>query len=137
MTEIDCSDDEDLKRAVVNLEKASDEVRQAAGALQLAEGNLERAEVELQEVREHPRSFKVTVIYNGLEREIEVKADELVKALLARAITAFGSPPNPHTLSLFTTGGRELDDNQTLRAADVKPCEKLLLRPGAVKGGAL
>ena len=32
--------------------------------------------------------------------------------------------------------GRELDDNQTVREAKVTPCETLLLRPGAVKGGA-
>ena len=81
------------------------------------------------------RAFKVRILYNGLEREIEAKLDELVKVLLAHAIAAFGSSPNPHTLSLFTTDGRELKDDQTVREAGVKPCETLLLRPGAVKGG--
>jgi hypothetical protein len=74
-------------------------------------------------------------VYNGLQREIEAQADELVKVLLARAIAAFGPPPNPHTLSLFTKDGRELKDDETVRDAGVKQCETLLLRPGAVKGG--
>lgn len=135
MTDVICSDDEDILHALANLKKASEEVRAAAGALELAEKNLERAEAELKEAREHSRKFKVTVLYNGLERENPAEADELVKTLLARAVAAFGSPPNPHTLSLFTVGGEELDDNKTLRAAGVRPCEKLLLRPSKVKGG--
>lgn len=124
-----------LQHALANVEKASEDMRIAAGALQLAERSLERAKSELIEARDHPRAFKVTILYNGLEREIEAKADELVKVLLACAIAAFGSPPNPQTLSLFTKDGRELKDDQTARKAGVKPCETLLLRPGAVKGG--
>lgn len=134
MSEAVCKDD-DLQHAIADVEKASEDVRVAAGALELAEKNLERAECELKEAREHPHTFNVTVLYNGLEREIETKSDELVKDLLVRAIAAFGSPPNPHTLSLFTKDGRELKDDQTVRDAGVKPCETLLLRPGAVKGG--
>jgi hypothetical protein len=130
-----CKDNDDLQRVLADLEKASEDVRVAAGALQLAEKNLKRAEAELEEAREHPRAFKVTILYNGLQREIEAKLDELVKVLLAHSIAAFGSPPNPHTLSLFTTDGRELKDDQTVREAGVKPCETLLLRPGAIKGG--
>jgi hypothetical protein len=93
------------------------------------------SEAELKEAREDTRVSKVTILYNGLDRKIEAKADELVKVLLAQAIAAFGSPPNSHTLSLFTTDGRELQDAQTVRQAGVKPGETLLLRPGAVKGG--
>jgi hypothetical protein len=135
MSEAICKDVDDLQRALADLEKASEEVRVAAGTLRLAEKNLERAAAEVKEAREHPRTFKVIVLYNGLEREIEAKPDELVKVLLARAIAAFGSPPNPHTLSLFTNDGRELKDDQTVREAGVRRCETLLLRPGAVKGG--
>ena len=93
------------------------------------------------ELKEHghddalKHSFTVKVLYNGLEREIEAKAEELVKKLLADAIAAFPAVTNPHTLALFTKDGRELDDNQTVHAAGVKPHETLLLRPGAVKGG--
>ncbi len=79
--------------------------------------------------------FKVTVLYNGLERDIRAKPTEPVKTLLADAIAAFPGVANPHTLSLFTKDGRELNDNQTVHDAGVKPHETLLLRPGAVKGG--
>jgi len=131
MSNIECKDGE-VERALADIEKAGEDVLLAAGALQVAEKNLERAEHELEEAREHPRSFRVTVLYNGLEREVEAKANELVKALLAQAITAFGSVANPHTLSLFTNDGRELKDEETVRDSSVKPCETLLLRPGAV-----
>jgi hypothetical protein len=131
--EVKCENDE-AQRALADVEQAGADVRRAAGALEVAEEKLERAEHELEEAEKH-KPFKVTVLYNGLEREVEAKPEELVKTLLAAAIAAFPSVTNPHTLSLYTKDGRELDDNQTMRAANVKPCETLLLRPGAVKGG--
>jgi hypothetical protein len=133
MAEVECKSDE-VERALADVEQAGADVRRAAGALDVAEEKLERAEHELEEAEKH-KSFKVTVLYNGLEREIEAKPEELVKKLLADAIAAFQSVTNPHTLSLFSKDGRELDDNQTVKAAGVNPCETLLLRPGAVKGG--
>ena len=134
MSDVDCKDNE-VQRALADVEQAGADVRRAAGALEVAEEKLERAEHELEEAEKHKREFKVTVLYNGLEREIEAKPEELVKTLLASAIAAFPSVTNPHTLSLFTKDGRELNDAQTVRDASVKPCETLLLRPGAVKGG--
>jgi hypothetical protein len=134
MGEMECKDDE-VQRALTDVEQAGAEVRRAAGALGVAEEKLECAEHALEEAEKHKHSFKVKVLYNGLEREVETKPDELVKKLLADAIAAFPSVTNPHTLSLFTKDGRELNDNQTVRDAGVKPCETLLLRPGAVKGG--
>lgn len=133
MGETECRDDE-VQSALTDVEQAGADVRRAAGALEVAEVKLERAEHALEEAEKH-KPFKVTVLYNGLERQVEAKPDELVKKLLADAIAAFPSVTNPHTLSLFTKDGRELDDNQTVRDAGVKPCETLLLRPGAVKGG--
>jgi len=128
-------EDADVVRALANVERAGEEVRVATSALEQAAGRLSIAEDELREAREHPRKFQVAVIYNGLQKNLAAERDELVKLLLARAIAAFGSPPQPHTLSLFTEQGVELDDNKTLDAAGVKPCEKLLLRPSKVKGG--
>jgi len=58
-----------------------------------------------------------------------------VRAILEHAIKAFGITQQPHLLSLFTEAGVELDDNLSAEKAGVKPGEKLLLRPGAVKGG--
>jgi hypothetical protein len=134
MNETECKSDE-VQRALADVEQAGVDVRRAVGALEVAEEKLDRAEHTLEEAEKH-KLFKVTVLYNGLEREVEAKPDELVKKLLVDAIAAFQSVTNPHTLSLFTKDGRELDDNQTVREAKVIPCETLLLRPGAVKGGA-
>ena len=82
----------------------------------------------------HAHEFKVSVLYNGLDKKFEVRRDELVKALLDKAIKEFNAT-NPHTLSLYNEGGVELDDGQTLKQAGVKPHETLLLRPSKVKGG--
>ena len=85
----------DLQGALANVEKASEDVRVAAGALALAEKNLDRAKSELTEALAHPCAFQLTILYNGLEREIEAKADEHVKVLLARAIAALDPRPIP------------------------------------------
>lgn len=83
----------------------------------------------------HPHQFEVTVIYNGVPKEFEVRRDELVQRLLERARLAFGQITNPHLLGLFTKDGVELKDDQTIEAAGVKPHEVLLLRPSTVRGG--
>ena len=80
-------------------------------------------------------NFDVIIIYNGMKKPLKVHLEELIQTVLQKAIALFGSPPNPHTLSLFTEAGRELPDNETVKQADLHPDEKLLLRPGAVKGG--
>lgn len=134
MNEPECKSDK-VQRALADVEQAGADVHRAADALEVAEEKLDRAEHALEDAEKH-EPFKVPVLYNGLEREVEAKPDELVKKLLADAIAAFPSVTNAHTLSLFTKDGRELDDNQTVREAKVEPCETLLLRPGAVKGGA-
>ena len=80
-------------------------------------------------------TFDVIVIYNGLKKPLRVKLDELIKTALQSAIVLFGSPPNPHLLSLFTEAGRELPETETVKQVGLRPGEKLLLRPSAVKGG--
>lgn len=79
--------------------------------------------------------FKVLVTYNGVNKDIEVQSNELVKALLDRAVHVFGPIPNPHLLGLFTQDGRELQDGKTLKEEGVRPNDHLLLRPSAVRGG--
>lgn len=83
----------------------------------------------------HDDPFKVTVVYNGVPREFEVRRKELVQRLLDQARSAFGPIQNPHLLGLFTKDGVELKDDQTLEATGVKPHEVLLLRPSTVRGG--
>jgi hypothetical protein len=85
----------------------------------------------------HPRphKFEVIVIYNGIKKPLELTIDELMKTVLGQAIALFGSLPNPHTLALFSEAGRELPATGTVQEAGIKPGEKLLLRPSAVRGG--
>ncbi len=79
----------------------------------------------------------VTVIYNGLEKVVPYQPDAAVQALLQHAREAFEVHQNPHLLGLFTESGVELSDQVSAEAAGVRPNEKLLLRPSAVRGGAL
>lgn len=81
------------------------------------------------------KSFEITVVYNGLEKPIEVSKDELMSSVLAKAIAAFGNLPTPHTLALYDSGGRELPDAETVKDAKVKKGDRLLLRPSTVKAG--
>ena len=81
----------------------------------------------------HP--FKVTVIYNGIPKQFEVRGRELVQQLLEQARQKFGPINNAHLLGLFTQAGAELNDGQTIEAAGVKLGDVLLLRPSTVRGG--
>ena len=122
----------ELRHAVDDLEKAESEIRHAEADLRKAEKEVAEAECEKQE---HPDLFQVEVLYNGTKKPFEVRREETVKALLDKAINAFGPLPNPHTLSLYNAAGDELNDAQTIAQAGVKPRDVLLLRPSKVKGG--
>jgi hypothetical protein len=100
------------------------------GSARLDQDNGQQREEE-----KHPHQFEVTVIYNGVPKNFEVRRDELVQRLLEQARAAFGPIPNAHLLALFTKAGVELNDNQTIEAAGVKPHEVLLMRPSTVRGG--
>ena len=80
-------------------------------------------------------TFDVIIIYNGIKKPLRVHLEEIIKTVLQKAIALFGSPPNPHLLSLFTETGRELPEKETVKKVGLRPDEKLLLRPSAVKGG--
>jgi hypothetical protein len=79
---------------------------------------------------------RVTVIYNGLGREIEFRPRDQVSEIRGRAMAAFGISQNQHLLALWTEGGVELPDDKTAHDAGIQPHDKLLLRPSAVRGGA-
>jgi hypothetical protein len=81
------------------------------------------------------RGAHVTVIYNGLMREIEFQQKDLVGEIRARAMAAFGITQNQHVLALWTEAGAELPDDKTAHDVGVRPHDKLLLRPSAVRGG--
>lgn len=81
------------------------------------------------------KTFEITIVYNGLTKPLTVEKTELVSAVLARAITLFGSLPQPHTLALYTEDRGELKDGETVKEAGIKKHEKVLLRPSTVKAG--
>jgi hypothetical protein len=81
------------------------------------------------------KKFAVEVIYNGVEKSLQVEAHESVAELLQKAIKEFHISQNPHLLSLFREDGSVVPENETIERAGIKPCEVLLLRPNAVKGG--
>jgi hypothetical protein len=122
---------EHLRHAEHDLEKALEREAEARHGVEKAEAEVKEAIREL----EHPATFTVEVLYDGVEKTLEVRPEETVKTLLDKVIAAFGPLPTPHTLSLYK-GGEELADAQTLKDAGVKPHDVLLLRPSKVKGGA-
>jgi hypothetical protein len=81
------------------------------------------------------RLFEVVVIYNGLPEPITVNPEQTIRAVLDHAIKAFNITAQPHLLGLFTEGGAELADTDSVEKAGVKPGDKLLLRPSAVRAG--
>jgi hypothetical protein len=81
------------------------------------------------------RKFVVEIVYNGVAKPLQVEPEETVLALLQKAIAVFGITQTPHLLSLFRQDGSVVPENETIERAGLKPCEVLLLRPNAVKGG--
>ena len=121
-----------------HLEEAEAELAEAERELERAERDVAKAQRDIKQAIEeerHPHHFEVTVIYNGVPKEFEVRRDELVQRLLDQARQAFGPIPNQHLLGLFTKDGVELSDGQTIGDAKVKPRDVLLLRPSVVRGG--
>lgn len=119
------------------LEAAEAELAEAEREMEKAESDIDKARRDITkaiEEEKHLHQFVVKVLYNGVAKPFEVRRDELVRRLLDQARQAFGPITNPHLLGLFTKAG-ELKDDQTIQAAGVKPHEKLLLRPSAVRGG--
>lgn len=81
------------------------------------------------------RDETVTVTFNGQDHRFRYHAHELVRTLLEMAKKEFGVE-GQHLLSLFTEGGIELPDDQTLAEAGVRPDQLLVLRQSTVKGGS-
>jgi len=83
------------------------------------------------------KQFAVQIVYNGVTKPLEVERNQLVTVVLQRAITLFGITQNPHLLSFFRQDGSLVPEADTVERAGLKPGQVLLLRPNAVKGGAL
>jgi hypothetical protein len=87
--------------------------------------------------KEQKEKFAVQIVYNGVTRPLEVEPEQHITAVLQRAIALFAITQNPHLLSLFRQDGSQVPETETVERAGLKPGEVLLLRPNAVKGGAL
>lgn len=85
---------------------------------------------------EGKEQYPVFIAYNGVEKKITANAHETVQALLNRAIQEFHITTQPHVLSLYNQAGVELPDAAKVGEVGIRPKDHLLLRPGAVKGGA-
>ncbi len=83
----------------------------------------------------HKQHAKVAVTFNGGDEEFEYRPDETVAKLLEEAKRRY-HVERQHLLGLFTEGGIELRDDQTLEQAGVRPGDVLVLRQSTVKGGA-
>lgn len=81
------------------------------------------------------RTRSLVVIYNGREEEFRYKPRETVGELLAQALLRFGVTTNTHLMSLFDDQNTELNEQFTLREANVEPGSTLVLRQSVVKGG--
>lgn len=85
------------------------------------------------------KELKVLVSYNGMDAKIPFKYEETLGVLRERAVASFTiQGQQPHTLSLYTVAGVEFTpdrDQQTIRQAGIEKNQKLLLRPGVVRGG--
>jgi hypothetical protein len=80
--------------------------------------------------------YPVFIAYNGVEKTILANERETVQALLNGAIQEFHITTQPHVLSLYNQAGVELPDAAKVGEVGIRPKDHLLLRPGAVKGGA-
>jgi hypothetical protein len=121
---------ERLQEAEHSLEKALEKGREAERAIEDAGAEVKAAIREEELVRD----FAIEILYDGVKKNLQVRAQETVKMVLDKAIHAFGPLPNPHLLSLYKDG-KELSDSLTVTEAGIKPHDVLLLRPSTVKGG--
>lgn len=79
--------------------------------------------------------FSIGVVYNGVEKKLEVKSHQTVRAVLEHAIRLFSINTQPHVLSLFTMQGQELPETISVTAAGLREGSVVYLRQSAVKGG--
>lgn len=84
-----------------------------------------------------PSAFKVVIVYNGTGKDETVRENELVGAVLKRALELFHVRDRQHAYGLFkaATGGTAIDENLTVKAAGIAKDEELYLREKQVVGG--
>ena len=90
--------------------------------------------VEVQEHSAKVETFEIN--HAGDLKPFKYIADERVETVIVDAIRRFQLAAQPHQLGLFKAGQTNpLESSKTLREADVRPGEVLILRPIVVQGG--
>ncbi len=80
-----------------------------------------------------PRGFDITIIFNGRAAPQHVTEHERLQLVFDRARAAFGNPPGD--LVLATEAGQILNLSATVKEAQIRPGQRLLLRPRVMQGG--
>jgi hypothetical protein len=83
--------------------------------------------------------FKIRITHNGPVKDLEVHEDEQMSTVLERAIKLFSLQRQPHQMGLFTEANVQVagpNINQTVKQADLKHDQLLVLRQVVVEGGA-
>src|SRR5712692_7123241 len=75
-----------LRHAERDPEKALEKEQETRHEVEKVEAEVAEAIREL----EHPREFTVEILYDGVKKKFEVRAEESVKSLLDKALAAFG-----------------------------------------------
>lgn len=92
-------------------------------------------QIEVESEKTVEKKFEIEIIYNGVEKKFKVENTETVKQVREHAAQVFGAQ-QPHLLALYTAAGTELTNEAlTVEQAGIRPHDKLLLRPSAVRGG--
>ncbi len=82
------------------------------------------------------KKISVTVVYNGVEKEITFQPHEAVKAALEQAMNEFNIHDQRHIQAFWKEDGSEItDETQSLEKAGLATGTVLALRPSKVKGG--
>ena len=74
--------------------------------------------------------MKVTILYNGIKKDLLTSANETNESLLVRALLTFHPPRSLVTvLGLFDKEGFQLHDLRSIAESRVKDGDTLLMRP--------
>ena len=78
--------------------------------------------------------FQVFIVYNGLERPLDVNPNQAIQAVLSHALALYGVQGD-QTLALFLNGNTRLDSTSSVESAGIVPGTRLLLRPTQMQSG--
>lgn len=83
------------------------------------------------------KAHTIELNYGGDVKPVAYRPDETVQQLIQQGIRVFHIQAQPHQLGLFLDGAQLDPGNtgQTLKAAGVKPGDRLVLRQIVVQGG--